>query len=272
MLNCKLFLGRDKRLVGEVKSEMNFCAFYNSKTYESIPELLIGLKVIDYYSQKAKYVEVDFLSAGEINNIISNTLGTQNFYERSINFNEFCKYLVDTFDFTFIFNEKLNDSILGKVNYLDKEIFIDKDLQENITSWRFTLAHEIGHLILHHKYSDQLSETKDGEIDVNELNDQSSNKSMEIQANIFASQLLMPMQPLLNLVATYFTEERIHKGYLFLDHQMVNQNLVMKFLSQLQMYFNVSKSVAKYRLIGLNLLKDNTDNSLRTIMRKNPNG
>ena len=63
----------------------------------------------------------------------------------------------------------------------------------------------------------------------------------------------------------------MHKDYLYLDHQLCNQNIVMRFLSQLQEYFNVSKSVAKYRLIGLNLLKDDTDNTIKSIMRRNPN-
>ncbi len=179
-----------------------------------------------------------------------------------------CNFLTEKFNITFNFDNYLDDSILGKVNYKNRQISIDKDLTENTSKWRFTLAHEIGHFFLHQKYSDQLSEIKDKDIDVENINDRNLNARMEIQSNIFASQLLMPKNSVRLLAINYFTEERIYKGYLFLDHQSRNQITVMKFLSILEKYFKVSKSVAKYRLISLGLLKEDTEDSIKSIMKR----
>jgi len=52
-----------------------------------------------------------------------------------------------------------------------------------------------------------------------------------------------------------------------LDNQPINQRLVFGFLNELKMNFGVSKDVAKYRLIGLGLLRDTTDISITNIMR-----
>ncbi len=261
-----------ERLMGEARSGLNFCAFHNNKTYECIPDLLIDFGVIDYYSQKAKYVNVDFLTEGEISTVISNLIDSQCFYNGSLDMIKMCRYLTEKHMIDFDFDKRLGDSVLGKVIYKDKKIVIDKDLISNKTKWRFTLAHEIGHLILHEKYSNELEVLSDHEIDVNELSDPSLNKRMEIQANVFASQLLMPLKPLLSLTQEFFKKERINKGYLYLDYQSCNQHIVMKFLNQLQVYFEVSKSVAKYRLIGLKLLQDESNNSIGNIMRRIPNG
>ncbi len=260
------------RIVGEAKIESNFCAYNCNKTFENIPDLLIDIGVIDYYKHKAKYVEVKFLTETEISTYVSNLINESYYSNNILDLNKLCKQLEESHNISFEFDEHLNDSILGKINYSENKIHIDNHLKENNTKWRFTLAHEIGHFILHKKYSCQLSEMYDKEITVNDLCDQSQNTRMEIQANLFASQLLLPIKPLLLLTNQYFTKERIYKGYLYLDHQGINQYTVMKFLTQLQEYFHVSKSVAKYRLIGLSLLKDDTDNSLRNIMRKSPNG
>lgn len=259
-----------KRIVGESRSDLNFCAYHKNKTYDNIPNLLIACGIIDYYKQKAKYINVKYLSDKEISNKISEVVSNHNFYDNSLNFDKLCKYLSEEHKVTFKFDENLENSILGKVVYANKTISIDKDLKKDITKWRFTLAHEIGHFVLHQQYS--LTETNDNEIDINVLSDSSQNERMEIQANIFTSQLLIPEEPLNRLAQSYFSEERLHKGYLYLDHQLCNQALVMRFLYQLQMHFNVSKSVAKYRLISCGLLRDETDNSIKSIMRKNPNG
>jgi Zn-dependent peptidase ImmA (M78 family) len=260
------------KILGELNNEINFGAFYNNKTFENIPDLLINAGIIDLYHQKSKYVEVRYLSDCEIENRVLKLTNQNNFYDKSINFQSLCTYLKNKYDLNFKVEEVRENSFLGKVNYQDKEILINETLNGDITRLRFTLAHEIGHFILHQIYSNQLNEISDKEIDVNELDNEDLNKRMEIQANMFASQLLMPKKAVIYLAEIYFTEERLHKGYLYLDHQSCNQIIVMKFLAILQEYFNVSKSVAKYRLKNIGLLKDMTDNSIKDIMRRNPNG
>jgi Zn-dependent peptidase ImmA (M78 family) len=260
------------RIVGEAKIESNFCAYNCNKTFDNIPDLLIDLGVIDYYKHKAKYVEVEYLSEAEISTCVSKLTNESYYSNNGLDLDELCKRLERSHSISFELDAHLNDSILGKVNYSENKIQIDKGLKEDNAKWRFTLAHEIGHFILHKRYSLQLSEMYDKEMEVYELCDLSQNIRMEIQANIFASQLLLPTKPLKLLIKQYFIEERIYKGYLYLDHQGINQYTVMKFLKQVQEYFQVSISAAKYRLIGLGFLKDATDTSLKNIMRRSLNG
>ena len=72
------------------------------------------------------------------------------------------------------------------------------------------------------------------------------NKRMEIQANIFASLLLLPEIPLKRLVKQYFKKERIHKNHLYLDHQLCNRQLVYSLLSEIKNKFEVSHEAGKY--------------------------
>lgn len=139
------------------------------------------------------------------------------------------------------------------------EIYISKELKSNIYRWRFTLAHEIGHLIFHYEIlKDYLDENTDTENSLTFDDEMSSelNKSMEIQANIFASHLLLPSEPFLIDVANYFINENIHKPQLYLDNQPVNRTLVYNLLNELKRKYLVSHEAAKYRLISLNLLKE----------------
>jgi Zn-dependent peptidase ImmA (M78 family) len=261
-----------EKILGKENNESNFGALFRNRTFDNIPDLLIDLGVIDKYYQKSKYIEVKYLSDSQIeSNVLELTRHKDFYYRGHLDLNLLSKYLESKYNLKIEFEKVSNKSFLGKLNYENNEIAINEELNDNITKKRFTIAHEIGHFILHRIYSNQLSEINDKEIDVNEFGDTDSNKRMEIQANLFASQLLMPFEQIKPLAEKYFTEERIHKGYLYLDHQSCNQILVMKFLAILHEHFNISTSVAKYRLKNIGLLKDETDNSLKNIMRRNSN-
>ena len=80
---------------------------------------------------------------------------------------------------------------------------------------RFTLAHELGHLVLLHEFHEPHFETFNG----------TSKNPLEIQANIFASNLLMP------------------KSFLKLDVKNKSMNL-----EKLLLKYQVSKEAFQYRL------------------------
>ncbi|MFV5693042.1 ImmA/IrrE family metallo-endopeptidase [Flavobacterium sp. LT1R49] len=73
------------------------------------------------------------------------------------------------------------------------------------------MCHEIGHLILHTKLLENRIEKRE-DVDytlslnsrVSELNNNNNNIRLEIQANIFASHLLIPINPLIREVTTFF--------------------------------------------------------------------
>ena len=149
------------------------------------------------------------------------------------------------------------------------EISISKELLTDNNRWRFTLAHEIAHLILHY---DDLIGYFDENIDNEQTLDVNSsnlllfyNKRLEIQANIFASRLLIPQEKLIYHVNDYFDRKRINKGHLYFDWQKCNIDLRMKLLWELESIFGVSKEAAKIRLISQGLLIDATDTSLQKL-------
>jgi len=90
---------------------------------------------------------------------------------------------------------------------------------------------------------------------------------MEIQANMFASLLLLPEKLLRKIVKDYFIEIRNCKGRLCLDNQPIIGWLTCGLLGKMKEKFGVSHEVGKYRLISLNLLEDKTDNSITQIIR-----
>jgi len=263
----KSYLCSDK-LMGK-----NFIALLDHKSFETIPDLFIEYGLIDQYSNKSKFVVVPYKTEQQICDIIDN-LPIDRFYKRNkLEIDDICSVLGPIYNVDFKFDSELNfqNGVLGKITFNPLEIHIAKDLKSDVCRWRFTIAHEIGHLVLHYKrLVDYLDEYIDDEHTISFNQDYSIyfNKRLEIQANLFASRLLLPQEPLLRIVYNYFKREKIYKGYLFLDNQHCNMDLTYRLLRELQDYFGVSKEVAKYRLTSLRLIKDTTDNSIQGILKR----
>ncbi len=84
----------------------------------------------------------------------------------------------------------------GFINITEKKIIINTGLFNNEGRLRFTMAHEIGHYALHHHYNEL------------ELND-AEEKRLELQANIFAANLLMPPNEAYNLCCKTIYENEL---------------------------------------------------------------
>ena len=128
-------------------------------------------------------------------------------------------------------------------------------MQNDEHRYRFTLAHEIGHAILHRKLLKGLISSADDD-DVLSLKDCSKwERKLEIQANLFASYLLVPEAPLYNLYMEVKRKLNINDyAPLYLDEQPCNKEDCYKMFYVLSKIFNVSKEVIKYRLKNENLL------------------
>jgi Zn-dependent peptidase ImmA (M78 family) len=259
--------------VEELKLEIpktDFISVINKKSFKSLPHLLIEVGVIDKYSNKPKYIRLPYKSEKEIEEII-NAEGLYSFQSNEqLDTDKICKYLTETHGVQFTFDQDLGllgpNKVLGKISFNPLKIQIDKNLQADKYRLRFTLAHEIGHLILHYdtlrKY---LDENFDNDMTIDLSHDDVVsfyNKRLEIQANLFASRLLIPQEKLVYQVAEYLANERLHQGYLFLDNQRINIALVTRLLIKLQDYFFVSKEVARIRLINEGLLREKSNFNL----------
>lgn len=93
-----------------------------------------------------------------------------------------------------VFTASLPRNVSGQIFYKEKKIFIEKT--DFITRQVFSVAHEIGHYVLH---NDGTSHTS--------LRDTTTTQGIdtkEIEANCFAANLLMPKDEVLRLVGLGF--------------------------------------------------------------------
>jgi len=124
--------------------------------------------------------------------------------------------------------DSLPDNISGVFIIKDKKLALGVNEGHSQTRQRFTIAHEIGHYLLHSNETLHYDKnTTDSEIffrsDVSSLN--------EIEANHFAAELLMP-------------RDAIEKG--------INEGITST--TVLADLFHVSEDAMKYRLINLGYL------------------
>ena len=83
--------------------------------------------------------------------------------------------------------KKLNNEQSGYITYKDDKWIIGVNEDHHINRQRFTIAHEIGHYILHNRH---IMDSKIMEDTILFRNDDTN--ELEISANNFASMLLMP--------------------------------------------------------------------------------
>jgi Zn-dependent peptidase ImmA (M78 family) len=152
---------------------------------------------------------------------------------------------------------------LAKYDVLNRRLFISSSLSFDTPRWRFTLAHELGHIVLHREIleSYKVEELYDDE-DVlrfksvsNFIMDKELER-MEIQANKFASLFLMPSIPLACQFELWKKKTGFPYKYLFLDSNEWNIADCEPAFIDLSAIFGVSKEAMKYRLIGMGFCKE----------------
>lgn len=91
-----------------------------------------------------------------------------------------------------LIKEELDEELSGMSFVKGDKKYIVVNQQHHVNRRRFTIAHEIGHHVLHHDYL-----TRNVHVDTLVLNRDSSSAEgvdrQEIEANAFAAELLMPM-------------------------------------------------------------------------------
>ena len=143
--------------------------------------------------------------------------------------------------------------LLGTLSLENKVITLSNEIANDSHRLKFTLAHEIGHIILH-------SETLKNSVSLlTEYEDEflcyeKAIQRMEIQANIFAAYLIVPKWKLYYEVKELFGKYSISKGRLYLDNQQCNIRNYQLIVNELSLKFDVSKEVIKHRLVEENLL------------------
>jgi len=151
-------------------------------------------------------------------------------------------------------------AILSKCSFVEKTIYVNREIATS-NRYSFTLAHEIGHYILHNKIQiDQYSYDSYSDSQYNFSLDrfllENDRNWIEWQANQFASFLLMPKNTFLYHFAKAQSELNLKPGsQLYLDEQRWNVDSFHNLTRKLSLIFHTTKTSVIFRMNSLNLLK-----------------
>lgn len=263
--NAEWIVGRDTNinpeqlmpiLLGEKANGINPLV-YDDGLFLNLYDFLKG---IDIVIDETQFLEIPYYNPEEIQkiandlylecNVISNDIAREILYKK-----------FGDFRITF---ENLPKNVLGLLSIQNKVITLSECIRTDINRQHFTIAHEIGHLVLHVP----LIENKITEIcEYNEhsqlIMESKTLKRMESQANKFASFLLLPQRQFMIAFNKLLNEVNIRKGRLYLDHQLCNKIDVYYVLGELSRMFQVSKEVVKIRLKEAGLFEESNSNAKR---------
>ena len=143
--------------------------------------------------------------------------------------------------------------VLGGVLFDQKLVQINEFISNQEGRMNFTIAHEIGHIVLHSKLNDNSCEFRDN---INEAWDE--NKK-EIEADKFASNLLMPRDIVRDVFFKAYSKPITLKvGFLDILLNRTKRSKGLKIAAKIQSNYqlsNVSKLAVLNKLIDLKLIQ-----------------
>lgn len=245
-----------------VKS-LKFSAYFGGKFFGAIDQFLANydprLSADDEHAISKVGKSVPFISHNKIQQSAQNILDQIGYESGPVDLEKICSIL--SIDLTFT-KKAVHDadgkSILGAANFDHKSIQINSHANKHRE--RFTLGHEIGHFCLQHgRYL--LSETiaeRDLLID-REIDKNFKLERLEYQANVFASDLILPEEIFKIKINEYRKQLNIKDkgfGYIYVDEQVCNNKDYYDLLSLMSSEFEVSKQAIEIKLKKMGLLTD----------------
>jgi len=134
-----------------------------------------------------------------------------------------------------VVEEKLDRSVSGLLYRDGDQVVIGVNSAHVDRRRRFTVAHEIGHLVLHKGRPLVLDHVR---VNFRDANSSTASDWEEIQANAFAAEILMPR------------EQVIAAAKKLLEDRTITEAEIIDYLAQ---GFDVSNQAMEYRLINLGL-------------------
>lgn len=178
-------------------------------------------------------------------------------------------YLVEKHSIFFDYRDCLPDEgsfhVLAKYELQSNTIFISSEISDT-SRFRYILAHEIGHAILHSKvqfegdeYFEQANERKEYDILSGKRKLKTPRDFLEWQASAFASALIIPRRKLKGKLNDIQKSMGISKrGYIYRDSNRYNTFDCHKTIALLAELYGVSKTNVACRLRSLSLIKGST--------------
>ena len=241
------------------RKPLRFSACFDCVFFHSVDGLLKSLCGESNLQFKNDVIEVPYIQQDVIEDLVNRLLFDVGYEGGLVNLENICDHLNVDLEYSdeFLFDD-IGAEILGRANLFKRSITIFS--HEYIPRMRFTLAHEIGHFILNHdSYIRSESIVQDDLLIRKYDNDDFEYEKLEIQANLFASCLLLPKNFLFNKL------ESIRKrlgmkdrgnGYIYVDDQSCNLMDYTRLVMEVATYFSVSYQAVEYRLKALKILTD----------------
>lgn len=244
-------------------------SFYATNGHEEVfkmPDLLMRFGIIDTCTIKT--IHVPFVSDNELSKIA--TICRTRLQEKPsspITFDDLQVCVMREFDLTVESMDFSSDesglSILGAIDVVNNKIYYSNSITDAHRRL-FTVAHELGHWILHRNH------LLDG-ILRDEVLEEGGASRIEIQANKFASFLLVPESTLRILTRIAFDKyDNPRKDRLWWDLQPCNMELAHDILGFLSEWFNVSKEMLILRMENNKTLERHFDQGGQPRERKPP--
>lgn len=251
----------------------NFATGYFEKYYGSISSLFnkiftgygnLHIDNVDLYEKRCSNPQaqiIDYVSTDNIKDIANQIhfemYGKNGTGVLKVDTNDLIDYLKKQFDFDVVlYTEELIGTfpqrIQGLVDYLNKKILIYGTGKLNKHILKFSIAHEISHLILH---KDVIEQGKNNFFYFYSATKES--KRMEKQANLLASYIILNdnmFRKEFLIIAAYYHLKPRKNYYLYLDSQPCNINQFLQITDKLIELFDVSREQIKIRLSELGWL------------------
>ncbi len=242
---------------------LKFSACYGGKYFGSINQFLRNLDQLETDAvdnvREGTGASIPFISNEEIQKSAQAILSQIDYLGGIVDLRKIC--LIRSIDLSFsehsIFDDGGN-SILGSANFDSKSIQIYS--HDNKQRERFTIAHEIGHFCLQHgRYLRSETIVERDLLTTSGDTGRFNYERLEVQANAFASHLLLPADSFRRKVAECREILGIKNrgfGYIFVDDQPGNFQAYVMLLSNLSTYFDVSKQAIEIKLKNMKMLTD----------------
>jgi Zn-dependent peptidase ImmA (M78 family) len=156
--------------------------------------------------------------------------------------------------------------VLGQYHFPSRTISVDETLVDGDPRFLFTLAHEIGHLVLHRKIPLDVIRKIRGEhsrdtkhdLSMDRQADLSSADWLEWQANRFAGAILLPRATVSSALVAIQMQLGINRrlGYVWIDWRNRALGDLNDMAYRLGTLYRVPKAVVKIRLRHVGLLKE----------------
>lgn len=236
---------------GKESESYNFGAVFGSRIYTNIYGVLSDeLGLIKHNSLKVQHLSVERIKEVLYEKIINKETHT-------IIFNEDLEAIVKKIGYRIEYKQT-QEGVLGSVDFNNKIITLSNTLTYGDVRWRFSIAHEIGHIVLHSKLLSDFSIKEISESSFDNVTTHFDDKNLlylERQANRFAALLLISEQEFTKAYKNYHSRNPFRRfPYLYLDSQPCNITFCNEVFVYMANHFHVSKEAIKIQFEQLNLL------------------